>query len=181
MARPREFDADEALIQIRDAFWASGYDATSLSDLVQATGVKKASLYGAFGGKQIMYRKALVDYERVHVQACVNMMGELRGRAALKALFFAPVTAVANGDRRGCFLCNSSGEYASLDEASREVSDRGHAAMLDAIGKALAEIDHKTIEPGEVLALYVGLRVLARSSMSEDMLRGIAQSAIGRI
>jgi len=181
MARPREFDTDKALAQIRDMFWASGYEATSLADLVEATGVKKASLYAAFGSKHLMYRKALIDYERAHVHACVDMMAQLQGRAALEALLIAPVEAVTSGDRRGCFLCNSSSEYASLDQRAKEVSDRGQAAMLGAIRAALAQIDHVTIRAGEVLALYVGLRILARSSMSADMLRDIARSAIERI
>lgn len=181
MARPREFDADIVLSQMRDAFWESGYEATSLSDLVEATGVQKASLYAAFGSKQQMYCKALADYERTHVKTTVALMADLRGREALNALFYAPADAVAGGDLRGCFLCNSSAEHLSLDADAREISQRGLVAMQDSIGKALAEAGIQTVHPGEVLAIYFGMRVLARSGASEAGLRAIARSAIDRI
>ncbi len=59
MGRPREFDVDEALTKIMAVFWAKGFEGSSLSDLVAATGLKKGSLYAAFGDKRAMYLKAL--------------------------------------------------------------------------------------------------------------------------
>jgi len=181
VARPREFDAHTALIQMRDTFWEKGYEATSLADLVEATGVKKASLYAAFGDKQAMYCKALVDYEQSHVDACVNMMAGLHGRDALEALVLAPAEAVASGDRRGCFLCNSSSEQASLGSEAGKITDRGRSAMLGAIGIALDQLRASRIQPGEILAVYFGMRVLARGGMDEAALKAIARSVMHRI
>ncbi len=33
-------------------FWRKGYEATSIDDLVQATGINRASMYGTFGSKE---------------------------------------------------------------------------------------------------------------------------------
>ena len=37
-------------------FWAQGYEATSIKDLIERTGLTAASLYNAYGDKRAMYR-----------------------------------------------------------------------------------------------------------------------------
>ena len=60
--RPRSFDTDEVLGQVRDAFWRYGYAGTSMDQLSAATGLHKPSLYGAFGDKKRLYLAALDNY-----------------------------------------------------------------------------------------------------------------------
>ena len=43
-------------------FWTKGYDAASLSDLTEAMGINRPSLYAAYGNKQELFRKALERY-----------------------------------------------------------------------------------------------------------------------
>jgi AcrR family transcriptional regulator len=62
MGRAREFDADEALDRAMTLFWSKGYDGTSLSDLTEAMGINRPSLYAAYGNKQELFRKALERY-----------------------------------------------------------------------------------------------------------------------
>ncbi|WEV73053.1 TetR/AcrR family transcriptional regulator [Bifidobacterium sp. ESL0790] len=59
MARPRSFDEHQVLEQCRDVFCEHGYDATSIDDLVAATGLKRGSLYQAFGSKHGIFLKVL--------------------------------------------------------------------------------------------------------------------------
>src|SRR5690242_14056318 len=55
MPRPREFEPDQVLDSAMRQFWERGYRATSVDDLVRATGVKPGSLYSAFpGGKHAL-------------------------------------------------------------------------------------------------------------------------------
>jgi hypothetical protein len=61
MARTREFDTDKAVAAIAKTFWAGGYEATGISELVDATGVGRQSLYGAFGGMVIDWTVLLHD------------------------------------------------------------------------------------------------------------------------
>jgi AcrR family transcriptional regulator len=68
MARPREFEEDEALRAAMLEFWAKGYEGTTLADLQQATGLNKSSLYKAFGSKEELFRKAAERYDRDYLQ-----------------------------------------------------------------------------------------------------------------
>lgn len=47
------------LEQCRKVFCTHGYDATSIDDLVAATGLKRGSLYQAFGSKRGVFLKVL--------------------------------------------------------------------------------------------------------------------------
>ena len=39
-----------------ECFWSRGYQATSIRDLVDTTGLTGASLYNAFGDKRALFR-----------------------------------------------------------------------------------------------------------------------------
>lgn len=60
--RPREFDTEEALDKALHVFWRKGYEGTSLSDLTDAMGISRPSLYAAFGNKEELFRRALDRY-----------------------------------------------------------------------------------------------------------------------
>ncbi|MDD9890027.1 MAG: helix-turn-helix domain containing protein [Gammaproteobacteria bacterium] len=60
--RPRKAEPDVALAAAMNAFWAKGYESTSMSDLTEATGLHKASLYQSFGDKHQLFGSALKLY-----------------------------------------------------------------------------------------------------------------------
>lgn len=60
--RPREFDLDNALAVALTLFWERGYEGVSLTDLTEAMGINRPSLYAAFGNKEALFGKALDRY-----------------------------------------------------------------------------------------------------------------------
>jgi len=62
VGRPREFDEEQVLDAAMKAFWANGYESTSLADLVAVTGLHKGSLYQAFGDKHSLFIQTLNRY-----------------------------------------------------------------------------------------------------------------------
>lgn len=59
MGRKREFDTEAVLAAARSVFVHTGYHATSVDDLLRATGIGRASLYQAFGSKLGLFRAVL--------------------------------------------------------------------------------------------------------------------------
>ena len=63
MARTKEFDQEQALDAAMNLFWERGYEATSIQDLVEATGVQRQSLYDTFGSKHELFLQSLMRYQ----------------------------------------------------------------------------------------------------------------------
>ena len=84
MPRPREFKPDQVLDSAMRQFWERGYRATSVDDLVRATGVKPGSLYSAFpGGKHALLMGSLERYSRLVVP---QKLGDLPTGALMYAV-----------------------------------------------------------------------------------------------
>lgn len=60
--RPREFDPDVFLNTALNCFWQNGYQATSMADLMKASGLASASIYKLYPDKRAIYLAALQRY-----------------------------------------------------------------------------------------------------------------------
>ncbi len=76
MARTKEFDPEAALRAALELFWRRGYEATSMSDLVEHLGVGRASIYATFGNKHDLYMKALESYDRAGLTPMVRELSQ---------------------------------------------------------------------------------------------------------
>ena len=125
MARPREFNPDDAVEQAMQAVWSKGYEATSLSDLTRAMGISRSSFYETFGSKHGLFLEAIERYRDTTVERAVaELEGDGPARAAIAGVFGRVVdNAVGRGDRRGCFVCNCATEVSPHDpEAAARVA-----------------------------------------------------------
>lgn len=59
MGRPPTFDRTEVVRAAAAAFLETGYEGTSIDDLVRRTGIHRGSLYQAFGSKRGLFLTAL--------------------------------------------------------------------------------------------------------------------------
>ena len=48
----KSFEIQDAVDKAMQVFWEKGYVDTSIADLLKATGLKRSSLYNAFGDKR---------------------------------------------------------------------------------------------------------------------------------
>ena len=58
-----------------DAFWAKGFEATSMADLCCCTGLHKGSLYQAFGDKHTLFMNALKHYSDSEYRETAAVVG----------------------------------------------------------------------------------------------------------
>lgn len=185
MGRPREFDEDEALARIMDIFWEKGFEGTSMSDLETATGLRKGSLYAAFGDKRAMYLKALALYGRTAVDATVRVLtGIDTPERRIGKFLQAPIDAVAvENDRRGCFLCNASIDQAAVDPETQSLVNGSLERLGRVLEKALSELGTKDnsrrrADAQHLLSVYFGLRVLAQAGQPVRMLKAAREAAL---
>lgn len=84
--RPREFCCDEALDAATRVFWEKGYDGASLSDLTKAMGIKRTSMYWAFGNKEALYRKTMQRYTKSREKLMSGWLEEGTAREGTRRL-----------------------------------------------------------------------------------------------
>jgi TetR/AcrR family transcriptional repressor of nem operon len=133
MGRPKEFDREAVLDRALEIFWARGYEATSMTDLVEALGIGRQSLYDTFGDKRALYLLALDRYSHERNTTPWHLLDELPLRSGLRALFVAAIDFIlCAGDQRTCMMVNAAAELAPHDP---EVKQRFCAAISDVEGR----------------------------------------------
>jgi len=122
MARPRSFDEDTVVDAAMVAFWKTGFDDTPINALETATGIKRISLYNAFGDKEGLFLAALDRYH-LGAQEVYDGMVAKGDLDAIQSLFTA-MSAPADLDapaHAGCLMVNT---VLDVRRASDEVKDR---------------------------------------------------------
>ena len=185
MGRPREFDEDKALAKIMDVFWEKGFEGTSMSDLETATGLRKGSLYAAFGDKRAMYRKSVALYGRTAIDESVAVLtGVDAPERRIGKFLQAPIDAAAVGnDRRGCFLCNASIDQAAVDPETQRSVTGSFERLGGVLEKVLWELgtadnSRRRAAAQHLLSVYFGLRVLAKAGQPVRMLKAAREAAL---
>jgi TetR/AcrR family transcriptional repressor of nem operon len=188
MARPREFEEGAVLDAAVLCFWAQGYDATSVKDLVARTGLTAASLYNAFGDKRALYQKALDHYVEAGISDRILRCEALPPLAAIEAFFDEILTrSLEDPDRKGCMLVNAALDVAPHDPEFRTavatVLSRIEAFFLRCLEAGQADGTITRSQAAATLAqhllgILMGIRVLARVRPERPLLQGILTPAM---
>ncbi|WP_158802524.1 TetR/AcrR family transcriptional regulator [Acidisoma sp. L85] len=188
MARPREFDEEVVLDAAIQCFWNRGFEATSVKDLIERTGITAASLYNAFGDKRSIYQAALDHYVEISIGARIQRCETLPPRAAIGAFFDEILRrSLTDKEHKGCLVVNSALEMAPHDPEFRKsiarVLERLEAFFLGCVETGQADGTVSRSAPPEALAQHLlgvlmGLRVLARVRPERALLGGVVSTAL---
>ena len=188
VGRPREFDVEEALAAALKVFWRKGYDGASLTDLTEAMGVTRPSLYCAFGNKEALFKKALDLYEREKLAFIDCALAAPTGREAIETFLNHACDLYAEDpDTPGCMAMNSvlNCQGVASESVRQELIDRG----LDVQSRIRARLERAKAN-GELgdsdpaaLALYIitvgqGIALQAGMGAKRTALKQVVATAL---
>lgn len=188
----KDFDEELVVDRAMKVFWAKGYEATSISDLVEAMQINKGSLYNAFGSKKLLFTRALLKYDRENRQGSLEKLEAMDSPLlAIKTLFDSLIEE-SRSDRqhKGCLLVNTA---LDLPNQPTEIHGVVSSALRDfeAFFRRSIKLGQKRGEVAAgldadeaakwLLAQVVGLRVLARGAFDVAGLKAIRSQALSHL
>lgn len=187
--RPRAFDREMAVRSAQRLIWQHGFEAMSLSQLEDAMGIRRSSLYSAFGSKLGLLGEAadlyLADFAKQRDKVLPGIRSTLGRLEAMFGLF--ATNFVAPGGPLGCFLCAAA--HSCSNENAEAVN------MLVIRRKAFAEVIRAELEAGVrsgefipdtpvaaltdfLVSVVQGMSIGARDGKPVESLRQIATFAL---
>lgn len=174
VGRPREFDEEAVLEAAMDAFQTKGYEATSLADLCECTGLHKGSLYQTFGDKHELFMRALHHYsEKEFKEVMAVAFNSDSPLENIRAVVHKVCDSV--GDCKGCLVINSMVELSPHDEAVKAAVNSFGEKRL----RVMAEMIGKAQEAGEIRAGLVPEKLAQQLMVTMAGVAATSKSLIG--
>jgi AcrR family transcriptional regulator len=183
--RPRSFDVDVALDAAVDVFWRHGYEGAGLSELTEAMGIGRPSLYQAFGDKAQLFQRALARYVDRNMGYVEDALAQPTAYAVAEALLTGNARAVTHPDRPpGCLsvqaMVTDEGDAFDLLRRNRtlieqRLSDRFRRARTE--GDLGAEEDPDELA-GYLITLTTGFAIRAADGATQETLLTLARRAL---
>lgn len=169
-------------------FWQDGYEGASLSDLTEAMGLARPSLYAAFGSKEGLFRRVLDRYAQGPASYQTAALEAPTAHAAVEHLLLGAVTVLTSPDNPATCLI-AQGALVSgpgLEDIRQELTRRRRAntaALQARLERASAEGDLPLGADPEALARYYmtviqGLGISALDGASRDELTAVVKMAL---
>lgn len=191
MPRPVEFERAEVLTAAMQVFWTHGYQATSMIDLEQATGLRPGSIYNAFESKKGLFLQ-VIDHYRTNmvsprIESILNIGPPMAG---IEAFFKTTYEDFEPDQLIGCMLTNTATEVGNDDQDIQQAVTEGILQIEAAFKARLREaqqtgdFDPKRDTGAAALHLtscYQGLSVIGRLTRNKERLALIASAALDSI
>ena len=132
MPKTEIFNRDEVLNNACSIFHLKGYNATSMQDLVDATGLNRSSIYNSFGNKLNLYLECLKLYQEKYVRATSKVL--LKTNSPLEAIssildfYIGEITNDKN--MQGCMIANCKSEMANQDKTIQNFLNQNQTSTL---------------------------------------------------
>ncbi|HKL64014.1 MAG TPA: TetR/AcrR family transcriptional regulator [Woeseiaceae bacterium] len=192
MPRPPSFDRAEVIERATEAFWQRGYGATSVSDLVRATGLKPGSLYAAFGSKKGVFLEVLQSYQADSAERLEDSLREADSPLEAIRRFFLRLVdeTLEDSGHRGCLMVNAMLEYSRHDADVQGELATGLRRIETLFGRALrraseqGELDPR-LDTDATAAFLVnnlwGIRVMCRGGPSREAVEGVVRTVLAAL
>jgi len=188
MARPREFDEDEVMEAAMRVFWEKGYEGAALTDLLEATGLTKSSLYKAFGNKEALFWRVVERYHRDYLDFRHGALAEPTPRRIAERLLDGIIELHGGGvNPVGCLELNTALAGSTDSDSIRQELLRGRELFRLRLRDRFEETMAKApLPPGMtsddaaslIISLIQGLAVQAKAGASRETARRVAHAVL---
>ena len=183
--RPKQFDRGTALSKALNLFWRHGYEATSLADLVEATGAKAPTLYAEFGNKEGLFRAAVEHYLKNFYEksSCLLSRTDLSVEDTVGRYLRAIVELFTDCDTpSGCFMISASSGMSSSSADIAEMLRARHLSqertMFEYFEKKKESGDLTAVTDSALLAKYLACTIQGFSVQARD---GASSAELNRL
>jgi TetR/AcrR family transcriptional regulator, transcriptional repressor for nem operon len=164
MPRPRSKSRDDLISSAMGVFWENGFNATSMEDLVTASGVGRGGIYSDFGGKEDLFLACLEAYRARFADPAIQLLTS--GSSGLKSIedyfdYFITLHEKHGMPGPGCFIANTMTELAPnhldvlriVNEHSSQLKSAFANSLEQAAGSSDDQIDD--VEISEIAEFLV--------------------------
>lgn len=185
--RPRCFCVHDALDKALEVFWEKGYEGASLTDLTEAMGINRPSLYAAYGNKEQLFAKVLDRYAELYGSFISEALARESIDDAVHRLLYGSAHTLTQPDKphgclgvQGALSCGEAGDFAKQELIRRRELVQG--MVLNRLRRAVIEgeipegVDLESIT-GFLMATNNGMSVQATGGATREDLEKIAEIA----
>lgn len=176
--RPRAFDVDATTEAALMLFWQQGFEATTIEEVTEQTGINASSLFAAYGNKYGLFMAALERY-RTEVGARLGTLEH--GKQGLDDLvsFIGWLIDINTSGKRplGCLMVNTMVEFGNAEPSVLEQVALYRQQLTNAIRAALVRASEMNEIPKTTVAArtqlvhagLIGALAIANVGSSKDV------------
>src|SRR6266481_8972767 len=187
MARPKEFDRDEALQKAIGVFCEKGYAAASTDELMRAMKISRQSMYDTFGDKRQLYLEAFRRYVADSINEQIGYLETSSPLAGIEKMLVAFATRTERDGIVGCMGVNAICEFGRSDPEVTSLGNTESTRLTAALEQALRQAKRKkeiskTLKESAAAqflrATLSGMKIAAKAGADTRALKSIAHFAL---
>ncbi len=186
--RPPEFNQEQALAAALQVFWARGYEGASMTELVEALGINKPSIYAAFGNKEALFHRALEMYISGPAAFVSDAMREATARKVAEKFLLGAVEFLTDKTHpagcmiiQGALTCGQGSELIQQELAKQrqalEANFRHRFELAQSAGDLPATADSAVLAK-YLITIHQGMSVQATTGASKSELLSVVRIAL---